>query len=541
MLKYLFKYRFRCFLIVLLSVFLGGMDVFKGIALQLIIDTSVGNETYSFVFIFAIITAFVVFNFITYYLFQKSMIYIGTRAVGCVREDIIDSIIFDYNNGNNCDNMDILSMLNRDIDIVFNKYFIGFFSLVRIAMSFFLATAYLLSVNVWLTLVILVLGSVSVILPNFFIQKSGAYKKAYSESSSVFFNSMKELLYGLNTIQLYGVEKDYRKKNVETNSKFEQARGKTMLFDGVISIVSSCVSFLVLATNVIVAGYLSQQGYFTIGTVLAVMQIMNYVLSPLSQGPILYAEMKSVHPIIDNVKKYISNTPRKSKNKISQTIECISVSNVSFKYPTSILNALSDICIDFEGVNKYAIIGASGCGKSTLFKILSMLENNYSGCIRVNKADLREIEPSSWRRKIAVVTQDTFLFDGTLRYNICLDNSIADNQLLDLIEKVGLTDFVNSLPDGINSSMGENGSLISGGEKQRIAIARALVRNADVLLLDEATSALDIQNANNIENLILSLDKMVIVITHKYDDELLERFDSIIKMDNGHIVKHAKQ
>lgn len=136
--------------------------------------------------------------------------------------------------------------------------------------------------------------------------------------------------------------------------------------------------------------------------------------------------------------------------------------------------------------------------------------------------------------------QNIFLFDNTLKYNICLEKHVDDDDFCRIIHLTGLDNVETILPEGADSFIGENGKLISGGEKQRVAIARALARGADLMLADEATSALDVQNANNINNIILSdPDRMAIVISHRYDRKILQRFDEIIIMNNGGIAAHG--
>lgn len=542
MIRYLKKYKLWCLLIAIVSLLLGSMDVFKGIILQLIVDTSVGELDYSFTFILAIIIAFTACNLAVYTLFQKSTYHVGTKAVSNIKNDIINTVIYKGQFDNEAKNMDLLSMLNKDIDIILDKYFLNIFLLLRMIMVFLLSVFYLFSINIAITFIILILGLINIILPNLFIRKSSKLKEKYSKNNSIFFNSIKELLYGLNTIKLYGAEREYYSKNSESNMQYEKSRANSLLFDSLIQVIGSCVGFLVLAANVVLAGYLSYKGYFTIGTVLAVMQIMNYVLSPLSQGPVYYAELKSVHPIIEKLKKYILPIDEYNGCDIQQKVDRVSIEDLSFKYLTGADNALSNLAFEFITPKKYIVIGSSGCGKSTLLKVLSVLESNYSGNIKINGTlNLHDIDSRSWRNKIAVVQQDVFLFDNTLKYNICMNAPVSDDKLKQIISTVGLDDFVSSLPNGIDSFIGENGSLISGGEKQRISIARALAKDSEILLVDEATSALDMQNANNVDNILLSLvDKLVIAISHRYDKSLLSRFDEIIVMDKGGIIASGK-
>ncbi|WDV46865.1 ATP-binding cassette domain-containing protein [Clostridiaceae bacterium M8S5] len=221
---------------------------------------------------------------------------------------------------------------------------------------------------------------------------------------------------------------------------------------------------------------------------------------------------------------------------LQEIIKEIELSNLSYKYLGNTKNSISEVNLVFKANKKYAIIGPSGCGKSTLVKILAKLANEYVGTIKVNSKNLHNLNSYDWRNKISTVQQEVFMFDDTLRYNITLGKTISDNMLLKVLDDVELLDFVNSLPSGLDTHIGDNGNLISGGEKQRIAIARALVKDTEIIIMDEATSALDFSNTNKLNNLILSLNKMIIVITHKYSAEFLKKFDHIIVMENGKVL-----
>jgi ATP-binding cassette subfamily C protein len=542
MIRYLKKYKLWCILITVLAIFLSGMDIFKGIILQIIVDTSIGELNYSFLYILVIIIGFVILNFLVCFLFQKSVYGVCSKAVCDIKNDIVHVIIFKHQEDNSYSNMDLLSLLNKDMDIILDKYLINIFMLIKMLMAFLLSVVYLFAINFSLTIIILFLGSISAILPNLFIKKSRYLKQAFSQKNSVFFNSAKELLYGMDTIKLYGLEQEYYEKGITINSQFEKIRAKMLFFDSSIQIIGSCVSFLVLAANVVFAGYLSFKGYFSIGTVLAIMQVMNYVLAPLNQGPVYYAEIKSVNAIIKKINDYTGRDIVAARDDFMSNVKTIKIKNLSFKYLVDLENTLSNINIEFIAPKKYIVTGTSGCGKSTLFKLLSALNTKYTGEIIINGNDsLRQISACSWRKQIAVVQQDIFLFDNTVRYNICLNKFLSDDEIKQIIEMVGLTDFVASLPNGIDSLIGENGSCISGGEKQRIAIARALAKKTNILLIDEATSSLDAKNTSNIENIILSLhDKLVIYISHKYDENLLNKFDEVIVMEKGCITFHGE-
>ena len=179
------------------------------------------------------------------------------------------------------------------------------------------------------------------------------------------------------------------------------------------------------------------------------------------------------------------------------------------------------------------IVGNSGSGKSTIIKLLL---NNYEvskGTLYINDIDINTINIENIYQHISIVHQNAPILNDTLKNNITYFKEYSDNQIIEVIEKAGLKDFVNALPDGLNTVINENGNNISGGEKQRISIARALLKDADLLIYDEPTSNLDHTTAKEIESILLNIDKTCFMITHKLDKELLSKFDEILVLKDG--------
>lgn len=169
------------------------------------------------------------------------------------------------------------------------------------------------------------------------------------------------------------------------------------------------------------------------------------------------------------------------------------------------------LAMNFLKNKKYAIVGNSGCGKSTIVKLLLNYYDNYKGNIFINDVNLNEIDMSSVYSHLSMVHQ--------------------------IVHEAGLDHFVESLPDGLDTVINENGNNISGGEKQRISIARTLLKNADLLIYDEPTSNLDHVTAKEVEKNLLNRNNTCIMITHRLEDNLLERFDEILVLDHGTIVE----
>ena len=191
--------------------------------------------------------------------------------------------------------------------------------------------------------------------------------------------------------------------------------------------------------------------------------------------------------------------------------------HVCFSY-TRGTEVLHDINLDVRAGEMLALVGNSGGGKSTLVSLLPRFYDVTSGCIRIDGVDIRDVSLHDLRQHIAMVFQDNFLFDGTIRANILLGNPGAtEEQLRRALDMACLTDFVNTLENGVDTYVGERGILLSGGQKQRVAIARAFLKNAPIVILDEATSALDNKSEEIVQKAIDNLmkDKTVFVIAHR--------------------------
>jgi ATP-binding cassette subfamily C protein LapB len=211
--------------------------------------------------------------------------------------------------------------------------------------------------------------------------------------------------------------------------------------------------------------------------------------------------------------------------------------NVSFSYPGQDIRALSDVSFKLRAGEKIAIIGRIGSGKTTIEKLILGLYEPDEGSVLIDGADIRQLNPADLRRNIGNVPQDTLLFYGTVKENIKLGMPHADDHaVLAAAEIAGVTDFVNRHPSGFDMPVGERGEGLSGGQRQSIAVARALLRNPPIVVMDEPSNAMD----NTTEELFKTRfgewlgDKTLILVTHRAS--LLSMVDRVIVLDSGRIL-----
>ena len=217
----------------------------------------------------------------------------------------------------------------------------------------------------------------------------------------------------------------------------------------------------------------------------------------------------------------------------------LSVENVQVNFDEK--RALEEIDIKFEPGKKYIIMGESGCGKSTLVKLFIKMVKCSKGRVMLGRKNINEIPDDQLYSVVNYMQQEVFLFDDTIRNNITLYKEYSEEAIKNAIESAGLTEYIGSLDEGIDTKINGNGYNLSGGEKQRIGIARALIAGAKIFIFDEITSNLDTSKERYIEDLILRLSGVtVIMITHRINDITLNQSDEIVVMKNGTISEHGK-
>ena len=286
-------------------------------------------------------------------------------------------------------------------------------------------------------------------------------------------------------------------------------------------------------------------GNMTLGMLLAVSYILGQLNGPIEQmisffhraqdAKISLERLSEIHDTEDEFQRETGVT-------VLPVIDKITVSNLEFSYPGAIArNVLEDISITLKKDTVTAVVGVSGSGKTTLVKVLLGFYPPAKGEIRVGDMNIQMMSPDLWRGQCGVVMQDGFIFSDTIAKNIALGESeIKSDQLLYAARMACIDDFIDQLPLGYNTKIGQEGLTLSGGEEQRILIARAIYKNPHFLFLDEGTSALDANNERRImENLQLVFKgKTVIIVAHRLST--VKNADQIIVLDRGRIVEEGK-
>jgi len=255
----------------------------------------------------------------------------------------------------------------------------------------------------------------------------------------------------------------------------------------------------------------------------------------VSQG---LSSARRILPIVDNKKMIVDN-----EKDINLKIEkgTINFKNVNFTYDHGEKEVLKSVNLEIVGGKMTSLVGHSGSGKSTILNLIPRFYNINSGDIKIDGSSIYKVKIYSLREKISLVSQDTTLFDDTIRNNIAYANTnVSEDEIMEAAKLSHSEDFINNLPNKYDTIIGENGVRLSGGEKQRLSIARAMIKKSPIILLDEATSSLDAETENKIQKAlgVLTKNKTTLVIAHRLSTIL--NSDKIYVVDSGSIVDSGK-
>lgn len=424
-----------------------------------------------------------------------------------------------------------LSMLSHNMNLVEENYFKNFFTIYESLLGMALAAIVLFVTNPIVALFSLACTCIPTAIPKLFAKRLSAMQAKTAEKTSEFQTQVSEILDGYELIKNYSIEEQMQERYQERSIQVELCKYKRERVMAELQGIANTASILTQFLIMLFAGFLATKGYITLGSIVAVTQLSGQVITPASQLTAMFGLLTSIRPVSAKVMELVkeNDTPLPIDDPRTEEHD-ISFRDVSFSYGEQ--PVLKHIQLTLEKGKKYALTGNSGSGKSTLLKLLMQYYPTYEGQILIDGTELKEY--GCFFKQCAYVGQDVFLLNDTIEHNICLYQEPDTERLAYAIRESGLETVLEQTDKGVQAMTGENGSNFSGGERQRIAIARALYHNKKILLFDEATSALDSDMAEKIENLILNLRGVTcLFVSHKLSASCVKRYDGIIRLSAG--------
>ena len=462
------------------------------------------------------------------------------KAVINLRKELLDSIMTKPMNQTGKKTQGAyISVLTNDLIKVEQDYVIGLVDIIKFVFLFVSSLCAMFYLEWHLTLVVLLANSLLLLVSLLFgnILKNTQEKITLMNQSLT--STIKDMLSGLTVVKAFHVEEKMLDSINNVSDNTEDYKRKYANYTGIQTGILTLVALMIVVAIFGMGSYLSIKGEMTVGTIIAFVQLLNNLTNPISNLSVLVNKRKSCEPILEQYSMMMDKPQKTEKFKIKERdSHCIELKDLRYS-TTDGIEILHGISYRFEANKSYAIVGASGSGKSTLLNLIAGFNNTYEGNIYFDGVEIRDVEEDSLYSTLSIVQQDTFVFNDTIRNNINLYRIDNEHDFNDAIKCAELDSVFKTRTAGFEC--GENGVNLSGGEKQRIAIARALIRKSPVIIMDEATSALDQATTVNIEkNLRRIPNIMRISVTHKLNAEILRQYDKILVMKEGKIVEDGE-
>ncbi|MFB8726114.1 peptidase domain-containing ABC transporter [Enterococcus casseliflavus] len=321
--------------------------------------------------------------------------------------------------------------------------------------------------------------------------------------------------------------------NYEKQIRFEKQKAKiNSVSANIPQTIQTFYSLIIYAVGYILV--LNNQ--ITIGSIVAFSSIGMSFIAPITSILQSYTQFQMVKVYLDRLIDILLTSTETSLLGSEELVNYsgdISINNVTYKYSMFSENAIEDISFSVQPRQKIAIVGKSGSGKSTLLKVMAGLYRSTSGEVYYGKQNITDLDVHKFRDHIGVVLQENVLFNGTFRDNITMGRDYSDTQIMQVIKSVGLDSLLSEFPLGLETNISELGQNLSGGQRQKISIARTIICTPEVIFLDEPTSSLDNISEKSIMHHLFDVDSTLVVIAHRLST--IQSFDQIIVMDDGKI------
>jgi ATP-binding cassette, subfamily B, bacterial len=389
-----------------------------------------------------------------------------------------------------------------------------------------------------LALIALLLFPIAIIGPRIFAPKAVDASYALKKNEAAALGVAQEVLTSMSVVKAFGLRRRvtgwYNERNMGIRKEMQRMNWTNGLVERSITISVLALHLLVLA----VGAYLAFNEQITVGTFVTFESVfweLSYNVGHLTQFvPVLIEGSGAAKHVNDYLDEPIRNVDKPDAIDLPRFEKSIAFENVMFSYDGK-QNHLNKLNLHIEAGKRVAIVGRSGAGKSTIMNMILRLYDVKSGSVKFDGIDISGVKRDSLRNQMSIVFQDNILFNMSIKDNIRLGNEHAtDDDVIAACKAAEIHRFVMGLPDGYETVVGERGGTVSGGQRQRLAIARAIVRNPTILLLDEATSALDQTTEAAISRTLMKVGKgrTVISVTH--------RLTSVVDMDTVYVLEKGK-
>lgn len=531
--QYIKEHKLYMLLFVLSIIGISFVAPLKSFILQWLIDADSKTEAIHYLVVGCIIT---ILSFVIETICRNLFSNIQCKSISMIRNNIMKYIL--HRNiaiENEEQTGDYISIETNDMQIISNDYFSSLFSIMIYGGMLFFALCMYIYIDITMLLFVALAAIIPLVLPRFIDGKIKKARTEYSSKISVYTEKVKEILTGFSVIHNFGVEKHFQAVHNNESEHTGNCEYRFYKYNNLSMTSSSFICNILFFIVLLFGMFLVFDHRITLGYMVAATNLSNFIIAPCQVVSSSYGRLKASKQVINKIETML-NAENNEEDLVDDIhkIEKIQISKLSFAYKKQTKKILDEVDLQWNMENrKIAVIGASGIGKSTLAKLIHKYSNDYMGEIRINDRSIMNIPRNKLYEKIGYITQTSYIFNDTIKNNITLYEEFDESEIDSAIRKAGLADYIASLPEGINTMLNENGKSISGGQQQRIALARVLMRGYQVIIADEVTSNLDVKTGEYIMQTLLEDHCLLLVITHSIHSDFMNKFDSIYKMENG--------
>ncbi|MGG5507240.1 MULTISPECIES: ABC transporter ATP-binding protein [unclassified Myroides] len=438
---------------------------------------------------------------------------------------------------------DVISRMTSDVLEIQHSFLSILEVLVREPLTIVFTIIGMFAISTELTLFVFVFVPLSGII----ISKVGKTLKRSSQRASeeqgYFLSIIEESLSGLKVIKSFNAEKRFNKKFQDSTQTFYELNNTILNRQNLSSPLSEFLGIVTIAVLLVYGGHLVLGTQtLTSASFIAYIGMAYNILTPAKAMSKASYSLKRGNAAAERVLEILEekNPITSSENAIQKEHfdDQISIEHIDFKYEDELV--LQDFTLTIPKGKSVALVGQSGSGKSTLANLLTRFWDINKGAIKIDNEDIRKLDLHSLRNLIGLVTQDSILFNDSIKANMLLGNEDAtDEEIIEALKVANAYEFVKDLPQGIETNIGDSGSKLSGGQKQRLSIARAVLKNPPIMVLDEATSALDTESEKLVQDALENMmkNRTSVVIAHRLST--IQNADLIVVMQKGKIVEQG--
>ena len=437
---------------------------------------------------------------------------------------------------------DLINTMVQDIDVVSDGLLQGFTQLFTGLVTILGTLVFMLSINVTIGLVVVVLTPLSLFVASFISKRTHRKFQEQAQIRGQLTGYIEEMLGNQKIVKTFHYEERAEQTFKNMNTRLNDVGVLAQFYSSLTNPCTRFVNGVVYAAVGIVGAFRAVSGQLSVGQLSCFLSYANQYTKPFNEISGVITELQSAFSSARRVFYILDQEVERSDDELAAHVKCdghVDINDVSFSY-TEGRPLIEDLNLHVQPGEKIAIVGPTGCGKTTIINLLMRYYDVQSGCIRVGGMDIKDMKRSTLRSMYGMVLQETWLFAGTVRDNICYGKENAtEDEMIEAAKAAYAHNFIKRLPQGYDTMISEDGGNLSAGQKQLLCIARVMLTKPPILILDEATSNIDTRTEIRVQKAFTKLmeGRTSFVVAHRLST--IRESDCIIVMNAGHIIEQG--